>query len=140
VRDRRGRFARGRSGNPADRPRSCRDRIRRAAGLLLAGERQLDGLAGQRLAFAEEAAAPSAAIPDTAELQRDQETAHRSPVPAWAGMIGNTGFSLSMIARSSLPAGVSPSPALRERASREAGVGTARFWIVSFIVAAASWC
>ena len=33
VRDRRGRFARGRSGNPAGRPRGCR-----AARLLLAGE------------------------------------------------------------------------------------------------------
>src|SRR5437870_5538309 len=38
VRDRRGRFARGRSGNPAGRPRGCRDHINRAARLLLAGE------------------------------------------------------------------------------------------------------
>jgi uncharacterized protein DUF5681 len=37
VRDRRGRFARGRSGNPAGRPRGCRDRVNRAARLLLAG-------------------------------------------------------------------------------------------------------
>jgi hypothetical protein len=38
VRDRRGRFTRGRSGNPAGRPRGCRDHINRAARLLLAGE------------------------------------------------------------------------------------------------------
>jgi prevent-host-death family protein len=36
VRDRRGRFARGLSGNPADRPRGCRDHVNRAARLLLA--------------------------------------------------------------------------------------------------------
>ena len=38
VRDRRGRFARGRSGNPAGRPHGCRDHVNRAARLLLAGE------------------------------------------------------------------------------------------------------
>jgi hypothetical protein len=38
VRDRRGRFARGRSGNPAGRPRGCRDHVNRAARLQLAGE------------------------------------------------------------------------------------------------------
>ena len=38
VRDGRGRFARGRSGNPAGRPRGCRDRVNRAARLLLAGD------------------------------------------------------------------------------------------------------
>jgi hypothetical protein len=31
VRDRRGRFARGRSGNPAGRPRGCRDSERATA-------------------------------------------------------------------------------------------------------------
>ena len=38
VRDRRGRFARGRSGNPAGRPRGYRDHVNRAARLWLAGE------------------------------------------------------------------------------------------------------
>src|SRR6266849_3512876 len=38
ARDRRGRFARGRSGNPAGRPRGCRDHVNHAARLLLAGE------------------------------------------------------------------------------------------------------
>ena len=38
VRDRRGRFARGRSGNLAGRPHGCRDHVNRAARLLLAGE------------------------------------------------------------------------------------------------------
>jgi len=38
MRDRRGRFAKGRSGNPAGRPRGCRDHVNRAARLLLAGE------------------------------------------------------------------------------------------------------
>ena len=38
VRDRRGRFGKGRSGNPAGRPRGCRDHVNRAARLLLAGE------------------------------------------------------------------------------------------------------
>ena len=38
MRDRRGRIARGRSGNPAGRPRGCRDHVNRAARLLLAGE------------------------------------------------------------------------------------------------------
>jgi Family of unknown function (DUF5681) len=38
ARDRRGRFAKGRSGNPAGRPRGCRDHVNRAARLLLAGE------------------------------------------------------------------------------------------------------
>ena len=37
MRDRRGRFAKGRSGNPAGRPRGCRDHVNRAA-RLLAGE------------------------------------------------------------------------------------------------------
>src|SRR6266851_2295626 len=37
VRDRRGRFARVRSGNPAGRPRGCRDHLNRAARLQLAG-------------------------------------------------------------------------------------------------------
>jgi hypothetical protein len=38
VRDRRGRFAKGRSGNSAGRPRSCRDHVNRAARLQLARE------------------------------------------------------------------------------------------------------
>ena len=38
ARDRSGRFAKGRSGNPAGRPRGCRDHATRAAQLLLAGE------------------------------------------------------------------------------------------------------
>ena len=38
ARDRRGRFVKGRSGNPAGRPRGCRDHLNRAARLLLAGE------------------------------------------------------------------------------------------------------
>jgi len=38
ARDRYGRFAKGRSGNPAGRPRGCRDHVNRAARLLLAGE------------------------------------------------------------------------------------------------------
>jgi hypothetical protein len=38
VRDRRGRFARGRSGNPAGRPRGCRDHVNRGAWVLRAGE------------------------------------------------------------------------------------------------------
>jgi len=38
ARHRRGRFARGRSGNPAGRPRGCRDHVNRAARLLLARE------------------------------------------------------------------------------------------------------
>jgi hypothetical protein len=32
------RFAKGRSGNPAGRPRGCRDHVNRAARLVLAGE------------------------------------------------------------------------------------------------------
>jgi len=38
ARDPRGRFPKGRSGNPAGRPRGCRDHANRAARLLLAGE------------------------------------------------------------------------------------------------------
>ncbi len=38
VRDRHGRFAGSRSGNPAGRPRGCRNHVNRAAWLLLAGE------------------------------------------------------------------------------------------------------
>jgi hypothetical protein len=38
VRDRRGRFAGGRSGNPAGRPHGCRDHVDRATRSLLAGE------------------------------------------------------------------------------------------------------
>ena len=38
ARDRGGRFSKGRSGNPAGRPRGCRDHVNRAARLLLAGE------------------------------------------------------------------------------------------------------
>jgi len=38
VRDRRGRFPKGRSGNPAGRPHGCRDHVNRTARLLLAGE------------------------------------------------------------------------------------------------------
>src|SRR5438132_13279677 len=38
ARDGRGRFATGRSSNPAGRPRGCRDHVNRAARLLLAGK------------------------------------------------------------------------------------------------------
>ena len=38
TRDGRGRFMRGRSGNPAGRPKGCRDHVNRAARLLLVGE------------------------------------------------------------------------------------------------------
>src|SRR5258708_34087285 len=38
ARDPGGRFAKGRAGNPAGRPRGCRDHVNRAARLLLAGE------------------------------------------------------------------------------------------------------
>ncbi len=38
VRNRRGRFPKGRSGHPGGRPRGCRDHVNRAAPLLLAGE------------------------------------------------------------------------------------------------------
>ena len=38
ARDERGRFLRGRSGNPAGRPRGCLDHVNRAAQILLAGE------------------------------------------------------------------------------------------------------
>jgi len=38
ARDRRGRFPKGRSGNPAGRPRGCRDHVNRAARLSFAGE------------------------------------------------------------------------------------------------------
>ena len=38
ARDRRGRFAKGRSGNPAGRQRICRDHVNRVARLPLAGE------------------------------------------------------------------------------------------------------
>ena len=116
VRDRRGRFARGWSSNPAGRPRSCRDRISRAARSLLAGERQLDGLAGQRLAFAEEAAPPPAAIPDTAELQRNEENS--APL-ASAGGLGRDDrehrFLFVHDCTLGPPGRVSPSPAMRER-------------------------
>ena len=48
VRDRRGRFARGRSGNPAGRPRDCRDHVNRVARLFLAGEGESRSLAAPR--------------------------------------------------------------------------------------------
>jgi hypothetical protein len=38
ARDGRGRLAKGRSGNPAGRPRDCRDHVNHAAWLLLADE------------------------------------------------------------------------------------------------------
>jgi hypothetical protein len=53
VRDRRGRFARGRSGNPAGRPRGCRDHVNRAARLLLAGEGEALTRKAAELALAE---------------------------------------------------------------------------------------
>src|SRR5438034_402464 len=46
ARDRHGRFARGRSGNPPGRPRGCRDHVNRAARLLLAGEGEARARAG----------------------------------------------------------------------------------------------
>jgi hypothetical protein len=48
VRDRRGRFARGRSGNPAGRPRDCHDHVNRVARLFLAGEGESRSLAAPR--------------------------------------------------------------------------------------------
>jgi hypothetical protein len=57
VRDRRGRFARGRSGNPAGRPRGCRDHINRAARLLLAGEGEALTRKAVELALASDPAA-----------------------------------------------------------------------------------
>jgi len=52
VRDRRGQFAGGRSGNPAGRPRGCRDHVNRAARLLLAGEGEALTRKAVELAFA----------------------------------------------------------------------------------------
>ena len=46
--DRRGRFARGRSGNPAGRPRGCRDDVNRTARVLLAYS-WLPAFAGTRI-------------------------------------------------------------------------------------------
>jgi hypothetical protein len=40
ARDGRRRFAKGRAGNSPGPPRGCRDRVNRAARLLLAGERE----------------------------------------------------------------------------------------------------
>src|SRR5713101_6633773 len=75
VRDRRGRFARGRSGNPAGRPRDCRDHVNRAARLLLAGE----GEALTRKAVELARAGDPEALPRT----------HFLPwIPAFAGMPG----------------------------------------------------
>jgi hypothetical protein len=120
VRDRCGWFARGRSGNPAGRPRSCRDRVSRAARLLLAGERQLDGIAGQRLAFAEEAAATPVAIsvgaiPDTAESQRDEENS--APRASAGRRRDDRKHRFLFVHDCTLgsPGWAPPSPALRER-------------------------
>jgi hypothetical protein len=52
VRDRRGQFAGGRSGNPAGRLRGCRDRVNRATRLLLAGEGEALTRKAVELAFA----------------------------------------------------------------------------------------
>src|ERR1700730_17335594 len=56
-RDRRGRFARGRSGNPAGRPRGCRDHVNHAARLLLAGEGEALTRKAVELALARDPAA-----------------------------------------------------------------------------------
>src|SRR5438105_4351477 len=57
ARDRRGRFSKGRSGNPAGRPRGCRDHVNRAARLLLAGEGEALTRKAVELALAGDAAA-----------------------------------------------------------------------------------
>jgi hypothetical protein len=57
ARDPRGRFARGRSGNPAGRPRGCRDHVNRAARLLLAGEGEVLTRKAVELALAGDPAA-----------------------------------------------------------------------------------
>ena len=57
ARDRRGRFAKGRSGNPAGRPRGCRDLVNRAARLLLAGEGEALTRKAIEMALAGDAAA-----------------------------------------------------------------------------------
>jgi hypothetical protein len=55
--DRGGRFSKGRSGNPAGRPRGCRDHVNRAARLLLAGEGEALTRKAVELALAGDAAA-----------------------------------------------------------------------------------
>ncbi len=57
ARDGCGRFVRGRSGNPAGRPRGCRDHVNRAARLLLAGEGEALTRKAVELALAGDAAA-----------------------------------------------------------------------------------
>jgi Family of unknown function (DUF5681) len=57
TRDRAGRFAKGRSGNPAGRPRGCRDHVNRAARLLLAGESEAPTRKAVELALAGDPAA-----------------------------------------------------------------------------------
>ena len=52
MRDRRGQFAGGRSGNPAGPPRGCRDHVNRAARLLLDGEGEALSRKAVELAFA----------------------------------------------------------------------------------------
>ena len=63
ARDGRGRFARGRSGNPAGRPRGCRDHVNRAARLLLAGEGEALTRKAVELALAGNATAEGVVTP-----------------------------------------------------------------------------
>jgi hypothetical protein len=66
---------------PALRAKAAMGAVIRSA-LARAG---VDAAAATRLAFAEEAAEPPAAIPDTAKSQReDAQTAYRSPTPMTA--------------------------------------------------------
>jgi hypothetical protein len=72
ARDRRGRFAKGRSGNPAGRPRGCRDHVNRAARLLLAGEGEALTRKAVELALAGDPAALRLCLDRTVAPRRER--------------------------------------------------------------------
>ena len=75
----------------------------------------VDAAAATRLAFAEEGAAPPAAIPDTAELQRDEENS--APLASVGLGRDDREHRFLFVHDCTLgpPGRVSPSPAMRER-------------------------
>src|SRR5580700_6729291 len=90
ARDRCGRFSKGRSGNPAGRPRGCRDHINRAARLLLAGEGEALTRKAVELALAGDPAALRGCASDAssgriANLRSNSGCRQSATPPIWPG-------------------------------------------------------
>src|SRR3979490_191990 len=112
-RDRRGRFARGRSGNPAGRPRGCRDHVNRAARLLLAGEGEALTRKAVELALAGDPAALRLCLERIGGPDRERAAALRIPPIPTARSAGGLAGAMAAVADATAQGAVTPREAMQ---------------------------